>query len=208
MTSTPVYGFEPLEKLQKVASSIVPLGAERFDRESWIANREGFSSLMRVLNKEVCPKWCLVLSGDVHYAFSTRAKFCSDKHSLKVIQLTSSALNNMPKETKFLKRLGRVAERTEHRVGWLPGTPRFLRVLNPAVEFFVRFKLFNPREDRQYFWTDEVMGVPPEGESSLIYPYNNIGMVRLKDNGSLEHCLLTGNTVKPKVEFFVDHIDC
>ncbi len=191
VASTPVYGFDPLEDAQKVLSSFgVP--PQRYDRESWVANKEGFSDLLLLLSDEIRPKRCIILSGDVHYAFSTRARFYSTDNTLRLYQFTSSAINNTPKESKLVKELGRLADRREYRLGWKPGAPRALRLTRPALEFLVRWGLMKSQRTARYYWTDEVESLLPEGKESLLYPFNNIGLVSLLDGGALEHCLITG----------------
>jgi hypothetical protein len=198
VTSTPVYGFDPLEDTQKVLSSF---GAppQRYDRESWVANKEGFSALLLLLAEEMRPKRCIILSGDVHYGFSTRARFYSGDNTLKLYQFTSSALNNTPKESKLLKGLGRLAERREYRLGWKPNAPRSLRLTRPGLEFLVRWGLLKSRRSAEYYWTDEVESLVPEREDSLLYPFNNIGMVSFLKNDTLEHCLIIDATSRQRV---------
>ena len=84
VSATPVYGFDPLELLQKLLVTIRVRRPAEVDFESWIGNREGFSSFMRTLAVEIRPRWCLFLSGDVHYSFTTRAEFVSDGRTLPV----------------------------------------------------------------------------------------------------------------------------
>jgi hypothetical protein len=83
VSATPVYGFELVDFLQKAG---IAFGKKpsALDFESWIANRDGFGALMRTISNDLRPSWCLFLSGDVHYAFTTRATFESDGDSLDV----------------------------------------------------------------------------------------------------------------------------
>ena len=201
VAGTPVYGFEPLERMQKVISSFgLP---HKVDRESWIANRKGFAALLRGLNREIRPGPCVIISGDVHYAFSTRARFHCDGRTLSMTQLTSSAINNKPETSKYVKWLGQLADRREYHFGWLPNAPRLLRLTRPLLELLVRSGRMRSDRQRKYFWTSEVVGVCPQGESSLLYPGTNIGLVHLRENGSVEHCLLTGLAGKSRLTFFV-----
>lgn len=176
ITATPVSGFEPIEMGQKVAGAF-GIDPSKLDRESWIANRQGFASLMRVLIHEVQAECCIILSGDVRYAFSTMAKFRSKNRGIQIKQLTSSAINNKPKQSKLLEKLGRIAEKKEHRFGWEKDPHLALRMTQPIVEVLVRFKLI---KESEVFWTDVVQGVLPEGKSSLIHASNNVGWVKLR----------------------------
>jgi len=190
IAATPIYGYEPLEFLQKIITSF-GIPPTKVDRESWIANRDGFGSLMRLLNNEIQPDLCLILSGDVHYAFSSKAEFFSDGRSLLVKQLTSSAIKNEPKQSKYLNWLSRLTERTEHRLGWLPDTPALIRFSKPILEFLVRWNLLKSKSKKNTFWTDEITGIIPKGKDGLLYTNNNLGLVQLNSDGTIEHKLLT-----------------
>ena len=88
-----MYGFEPVEFIQKFLVRFSIKRPAEVDFESWIGNREGFGALMHVLTSRIDPSWCLFLSGDVHYSFTNRAEFVSNGKTLKVWQATSSPLH-------------------------------------------------------------------------------------------------------------------
>jgi hypothetical protein len=67
------------------------------------------------------------------------------------------------------------------------------------LEFLVRWGLLKSRRSAIYYWTDEVESLVAEGAESLLYPFNNIGMVSFLEDGILEHCLITGAVSKHKV---------
>jgi hypothetical protein len=93
VSPSPVYGFEPVEFMQKFLVRFSIKRPAEVDFESWIGNREGFGALMHVLTSRIDPSWCLFLSGDVHYSFTNRAEFVSNGKTLKVWQATSSPLH-------------------------------------------------------------------------------------------------------------------
>ena len=88
----PVYGFELMEALQNEIPKY--LGPYKFDYEAWRSNIHGFLDFMKFLVRDIRPKYCIFLSGDVHYAFSISATFTFQNHTLPMTQLTSSALKN------------------------------------------------------------------------------------------------------------------
>ncbi|WP_449538182.1 hypothetical protein [Ferdinandcohnia sp. Marseille-Q9671] len=99
VSPAPVYGIGLIESF--LTEYIYPLRTigvpvtTAFDFESWKYNGEGFSELLYQI-KAWGPSDCLILSGDVHYAFTitTNIEF-PDGENLRLHQFTSSPMNNM-----------------------------------------------------------------------------------------------------------------
>ena len=113
VSPTPVFGFELAEGIQEFLASIS--GTYRWDLEAWASNERGFTHFLTFLVDKLHPKYCLFMSGDVHYGFTMAAIFTLIKQqkqrtspqkrtislSTPMIQLTSSAL----KSTSLVNRL-------------------------------------------------------------------------------------------------------
>jgi hypothetical protein len=112
VSPTPVFGFELAEGVQEFLASVS--GIYRWDLEAWASNETGFIRFVSFLVDSLHPKYCLLMSGDVHYSFTMAAIFTLLKAqeqkspqerttslSTPMIQLTSSAL----KSTGLVNRL-------------------------------------------------------------------------------------------------------
>jgi hypothetical protein len=115
ITATPLFGLRAIEsKLDRASHSLsgwnlllslfgVSFGgvraAEYFDRESWRSNDLSFLRVCRSIVKRR-PKACIVLSGDVHYAFGVLAEYNESGRRLLFVQFTSSSLKNAPSQSK------------------------------------------------------------------------------------------------------------
>lgn len=106
VSPTPVFGFELAESVQRFLTSIS--GTYKWDMETWRANESGFIKFLSFIAENFSPRYCIFLSGDVHYAFTMKAKFDLYKYengkkdikekeenktictSLDIAQLTSS----------------------------------------------------------------------------------------------------------------------
>ncbi len=104
VSPTPVFGFLLLEELQKFVAKIIR--GYRLDLETWFANQSGLLSLLSFLIETLRPRYCIFLSGDVHYGFTISAAFAllQKKHDkddlcMSITQLNSSAL----KTTSLIK---------------------------------------------------------------------------------------------------------
>ena len=73
ISPTPVFGFEHAESVQRFLTSIS--GTYEWDLETWRANEGGFIKFLAFVTNAFNPKYCIFLSGDVHYAFTMKAKF-------------------------------------------------------------------------------------------------------------------------------------
>lgn len=200
VSATPVYGFELVEFLQKVGIAFGKKPSD-LDFESWIANRDGFGALMRTIGNDLRPSWCLFLSGDVHYSFTTRATFESDGESLEVWQATSSPLKNTAHRVKLLERFSRWTEGSQRRFGWRDGhdVPLYFRLMRPLVDISVRFGWRKWDTAKYPVWTDTVEGVQPDGERRLVTGDNNLGVVRFADGRPSTHELLRSATDAERV---------
>ncbi len=69
VSAAPVFGFRWVEALQAFVSFI--FGAYKYDFENWAANEEHFRHFLRLL----AGRNVVVLSGDVHYGFSSTVRY-------------------------------------------------------------------------------------------------------------------------------------
>ena len=95
ISATPVFGFARMEKFQQVASKL-GISPATLDLESW---RQGFPLLESVLTQPASGvREVTVLSGDVHYSFSSQGAFNSTAPDVQIhaAQLTSSPVSNNP----------------------------------------------------------------------------------------------------------------
>jgi hypothetical protein len=107
VSPTPVFGFELAEKLQGYLAHLS--GPYNWDLESWSASEQGFTRFITFLIEKLGPRYCVFLSGDVHYGFTLDAKFTLLPHDdngqekrVQAIQLTSSALKSTSFGGRFL----------------------------------------------------------------------------------------------------------
>lgn len=73
VSPTPVFGFEHAERVQRFLTSIS--GTYKWDLETWRANEAGFIKFLVFVSNTFSPDYCVILSGDVHYAFTMKARF-------------------------------------------------------------------------------------------------------------------------------------
>jgi hypothetical protein len=73
ISPTPVFGFEHAESVQRFLTSIS--GTYKWDLETWRANEAGFIKFLAFVSNAFGPDYCVILSGDVHYAFTMKATF-------------------------------------------------------------------------------------------------------------------------------------
>jgi hypothetical protein len=87
-----VFGFKFIEDLQKAVSAVA--GPYFLDLESWSANRRHLMLFLQLMGD----KNVVVLSGDVHYAFTSTVKFTvfDDKSLREAIKLMPSGIT-LPK---------------------------------------------------------------------------------------------------------------
>jgi hypothetical protein len=195
VAATPVLGFVPIEEIQnkvlRLTKKVFQFFAKKYlfslswfkgpinralvnimDIESWSANKKGYKALFDVLQDRMKLPGCLFLSGDVHYAFSAKGEFECDGETLACLQLTSSALNNMPSEhnEQLLEKLGDKLPKGKHGV------------------------IFAWSERKR--WTTSSTLLRPKETSIPIHADCNIGLVQFSDGRPIRHALLTGNGEK------------
>lgn len=195
IAATPVHGFSPIEKLQelvlRVSKLILQTIAKRYfilswlpmtegaidrklvntmDIESWSANKDGYKALFDTLQDRMKLPGCVFISGDVHYAFTSMAKFVCNEKMLECWQLTSSALSNMPNDhnKKFLERIGRDSSPTAKRGVWLAW-------------------------GRRKRWSATSTLLRPQESPKPIHAECNIGLVQFANGMPVSHTLLTRN---------------
>jgi len=191
ITATPVLGFAPIETIQNLSwriikklfhwiakkylfrinwfeGSIDRALVNALDIESWTANKNGYKDLFDALQVGMKLPGCLFLSGDVHYAFSSRGEFKCDGKMLPSMQLTSSALNNMPSDhnQKLLEKLGENLRTGRHG------------------------KLFAVGKRKR--WSSVSRLMRPQEAPAPIQSGGNIGLVKFVDGRPVSHTLLTG----------------
>ncbi|HEX9963352.1 MAG TPA: hypothetical protein VGB04_00010 [Allosphingosinicella sp.] len=89
----PVLGFELIEEMQDLLARLT--GSYAFDLEHWHANPDSLMSLLGVLRSSGVSRH-VILSGDVHYAFSARGELAFGGGKLEIAQVTASAAKNEP----------------------------------------------------------------------------------------------------------------
>lgn len=129
VSPTPVFGFELAEKLQGYLAHLS--GPYNWDLESWSASEQGFTRFITFIIEKLGPRYCVFLSGDVHYGFTMDVKFTllphddkSEEKRMQAIQLTSSALKSTSFGGRFL--IGDILDRIYEymsnkktvRIGW------------------------------------------------------------------------------------------
>jgi hypothetical protein len=92
VSPVPVYGIESVDWAAKLVAPLI--GPYRYDLEAWAHNSRGFIDFLGFVHRELRPRYCVVLSGDVHYAFTISAAFSANGRGLPITQLTSSAAKN------------------------------------------------------------------------------------------------------------------
>ncbi len=194
IAATPVLGFTPIEgfqdKILRLANKLLQFFAKKYlfffwlpklggpldrklvnimDIESWSANKRGYKALFDVLQSRIKLPGCLFLSGDVHYSFSANGEFVCCEKTFVCLQLTSSALHNMPGELnqKLLEKLSDKVPRGKHGVmfAW-------------------------KKRDR---WSSSSTLLRPDETSTTIHADNAIGLVQFSDSRPVNHILLTGS---------------
>lgn len=187
IAATPVLGFTPIEELQNKIPRLAKLFVKRYlsflpgiagyidrklvnimDIESWTANEKGYKALFDALQDRMKLPGCLFLSGDVHYAFTADGEFVCEGERFSCLQLTSSAMNNMPGEhnQELLERLGKKIPAGEHGVTFAFG--------------------------KRKRWASSSALLCPTESSRPIHADSNIGLVQFSGGRPVSHALLTG----------------
>ncbi len=192
VTATPVLGFAPIEAIQnkilRLVKKVLQFFAKKYlfflpvfegpidravinimDIESWTANINGYKALFDTLQARMKLPGCLFISGDLHYAFSAKGDYFCDGGTFPCLQLTSSALHNMPGEhnQQLLEKLGDKLPKGKHGV---------IFALRKRKRWSTSSTLLRPKET--------LMPIHAEG---------NIGLVQFSNGSPTKHTLITGN---------------
>ncbi|MCI5118688.1 MAG: hypothetical protein D3913_12195 [Candidatus Electrothrix sp. LOE1_4_5] len=189
ITATPVLGFKPIEAVQnwtlRVTKKLLLFFIKKYffflpwsqgtidrslvnimDIESWTANKRGYKAFFDTLQTRMKLPGCVFISGDVHYTFSAQGEFFCNGNNFTCLQLTSSALKNMPSEynQKLLEKIGNTV--CKGKCG-------------------VRFAL-----NKQKRWTMSSILTNPQKERSPIRTDCNVGLVQFVDGRPITYTLL------------------
>lgn len=91
VSPAPIFGVNIIESAQGAAAGL--FGAAAVDLESWRANPQNLVDLFENLSR-LRPSACIIVSGDVHYAFTAAVRVEIGRLSIPVAQFTSSATKN------------------------------------------------------------------------------------------------------------------
>jgi phosphodiesterase/alkaline phosphatase D-like protein len=91
VSPAPVLGYEAIESIQRSMRN--PSEAAEWDTEAWSLRRASFFAFLDILLKSHHPNF-LILAGDVHYGFSSQARYSRDGRFIKLVQFVSSATKN------------------------------------------------------------------------------------------------------------------
>lgn len=156
VTATPVFGIQRIEDFFRDGHPI--FATEAVDNESWAANYNGYLALLNFLIKEIKPKQCIILSGDVHYGFINQCDVkISNATKAKFTQITSSSLKNNWKNV--FKYLGGILE-----------------VLEENIEPFKKYEDIEWTENRTYLPVQH-----RNNKTSKIIANNNLGLLKYEN---------------------------
>jgi hypothetical protein len=167
VAATPVFGAKPIESKIEFAGGF---SATFFDRETWHGDATCFEHLLQAIQRHL-KGTCVILSGDVHYAFAVHAVYQSGADTSFFVQFTSSAAKNAPDGgQKFL-----LEELAKDALPAKEGQPGFLRRwIVPQTEKFAAGK------------TRSVL-LPlseplPDFPLPFLWDTTNIGLLRVADD--------------------------
>jgi hypothetical protein len=120
VAQTPVFGSPDTEAyLEKDGLKNPPKSVYEDDLEFWHANRAGFYTFLEKICK-AAPSACLILSGDVHYGFVSRASVTLNQVTVPITQFTSSSLKNMPTgKSRYALSTQTKGARPDKNYGWI-----------------------------------------------------------------------------------------
>jgi hypothetical protein len=141
VSSAPVFGIPVMEEgVQKVGPRLRENGPEAYDNEPWGGNRQTFEYFIAHLAQFGS---VVLLSGDVHYAFSNHVAYFRDSEPAwspgRIVQLCGSSLKNEEARTRGFGLLGHVA--IPETLGWL-GYARDLGTLKDELQRHVKIHAF------------------------------------------------------------------
>lgn len=202
ISATPVFGYAPIEYLQKLAYKIGlffgnqtgKFTSDNLDLESWVANKQGLSHFLNTLTTSMKLTDVVFLSGDVHYSFAHQGCYKSDKTRLDYLQLTSSALRNTPKKPRFFARF------LHHKTfAYVKG------IINPEIlPWWARvfWKLFKPP-----CWqasVQRVLGEETNKKQTGRTSRPNIGLLYFEAGKLQTYTLLSGDYMQDKLVYRFD----
>jgi hypothetical protein len=120
MSAAPVFGFQFVEELQKSISGVI--GPYTFDLESWSANRAHLLLFLHL----VSDKNVVLLSGDVHYAYTSTVRF-----SVFDSSLFRRAMRSLPPGSKLPRNPS--GPLPTYELLW---TARFIQLTSSALKNF------------------------------------------------------------------------
>lgn len=120
VSPAPVVGVRVVEEIAQrgLAAFNGSEGPEAADMETWGGERATFEAL---LNELTAFGRVILISGDVHYAFTNHIAYFRDdatRPPARIVQLCSSSLKNQDGQTKLLGTIGHPLRQVA-RVGWL-----------------------------------------------------------------------------------------
>lgn len=183
-SATPLYGVQLIERF--LQNNIYPFRAlgvpvhYKLDFEAWKYNMKGFSSFLQQLKKWQ-PSDTIILSGDVHYAFTAKANVEINNHDLSIYQLTSSPMNNDSFGGVFGSLLNLIVW-----INTLQGKGR--KVSNHNLNS-------NSLQNNHLSWTEDISYQSIE-DSSILVTNNNLGILNFSGN-KIQSKLLLDTVVKP-----------
>jgi hypothetical protein len=199
---TPLYGIGLIESV--LHSYVYPLRAvgipvhQLLDFEAWKYNGKGFSDFLHWIF-EWSPRYCFIISGDVHYASSVKSTVQSrDGAAAKIVQFTSSPTNNGSFSGVW---------------GMLMKSVSWFNSLKRKNKDIIRFcdETYNIiHQDQQspcpktYHWK-ETLNYLSTGKGSIIETDNNLGLLTFSTE-SVQNCLLTYKVFE-KNEISFDRVD-
>jgi hypothetical protein len=195
VSATPVLGFYLFEALQKAVAMATSIYA--LDLETWYANTNGRTRFLSFLAQEFAPRHCIVMSGDVHFGFTTRAAIAfssqkgpKDVATISVTQLTSSAL-----KTTSLVKIAFISD-TLGRIRQLFPFKRIVRTGHAVIGDGSNDN--NDARAQRVDWIEARAIVRTAGSplSPLIISDNNIGLVTIEKDLSVNHKLIVRKGVK------------
>jgi hypothetical protein len=213
VSPVPVFGLELQERRQKFL--VGKVGPYEIDFEAWHSNLQGFVDFMCFLVDELELKFCVLLSGDVHYGMNVEASFQHNDRKLHFAQLVSSSFKHSGKLSKSgIELLGQLVSKKHERVGWdkpptvASATGLREKVLerqtntdewNGDAPVFLgpkRMTVLRIEQDPEYRERRSYVR-PEEPRSSYLTGENNIGVVSIREH-EVVHCLLSSREGEPR----------
>jgi hypothetical protein len=170
---SPLYGIGLIESV--LHSYVAPLRAaglpihELMDYEAWKFNGEGYTQFIHQI-LEWKPSNCMILSGDVHYASSVKAKVeTRNGKKATIFQFTSSPIHNM----SFSGIWGNIFK----RVIWLNTLKRKKKEIYRYCDSSYELINEEPESEDQSYHLKESIRYLSTNQDEIVKIKNNIGLV-------------------------------